>query len=445
MLLQHLLYACRKWWALIACAFAVGGGCAWWASGALRPALFKATSSVLVTLESRDRITQLPNPQLISDLQVPKFMATQVSIATSERVAREALHLISARPPDAPPLTGEEERAEQALVEWITQSVEVENPAQSGVLHISFMHPDPAAAAAIANALAQAYIDVTQRVNAQIAGTHTQLYAEKVARARETYARAVRELTAYQQKTGLLDTGEAGLGWMTTRYWSKQQVLDQERAGSAKNRASALRDPLSLGVSDLSHELAAGLVISLASERARLAQLESRFGPSHPQTLAQRNVVGQLETANRQATYALAGSYQSQAAALTQASNDINARTTRQAAQLAAERATRDRAITLIQNVKSAAKQFEEAHAMREWAMLNQLSKLASAQVLAPAYAPNGVASPRRFLLTILAGSIAVVMGMSCAFILIGRRMVTDSPSVLARVPGLTLLGRIGA
>ncbi|MCH2240799.1 MAG: hypothetical protein MK041_02455, partial [Aquabacterium sp.] len=308
-----------------------------------------------------------------------------------------------------------------------------------------FMHSDPAAAAAIANALAQAYIGVTQRVNMQIAGTHTRLYTDKVNRARDTYASAVRELNAYQQRSGLLDTGEAGLNWMTTRYWSRQQVLDSERAGSATNRARLLTDPLSAGATEAAHEAAASLVISLAAERARLAQVESRYGGAHPNTSAQRRAVQQLEALSHQATAALAGSYQGEAATLAQASGHVKHLTDDQAGQLAEERATRDRAVTLIQNVRSAAKQFEEAHAMREWAMLNQVSKLTSAQVLAPAYAPNSVASPRRLLLTALAAAIAAVMAVSCSLVLIGRRMLAYSPALLARIPGLTLLGRIGA
>lgn len=443
MLLQHLSYACRKWWPLILGTMLLGGGCAWWSSGALRPALFKATASVLVTLESHDRLTQLPNPQLKSDLQVPKFMATQMSIAMSERVAQEALQALAGRQPGAP-RSAEERQAEKALAEWLVQTVEVENPAQSGVLHISFMHTDPAAAAAIANALAMAYIHVTQQVNFEIAGAHSRLYEEKVRKAREAYASAMQVLAEYQQRTGLLDVGEAGTQWLTTRYWTKQQMLDRDRAGLAAQRADQLRDPLSVPDLEAQTSTAAELIIELANARSKLAELESQLGTEHPSTAAQRQQVAQLEAAERQVSAELARSHRATAITTDGAARSVDALTASQTGDLAEDRDVRARAVALIQNVDSAAKEFEQAYAMREWALLNQTSKLVSAQVLAPAHAPNGIASPKRLLLSAFGSVLGSFFGLACAIVLVGRRTVAYSPDLLDRIPGLPTIGIIG-
>jgi uncharacterized protein involved in exopolysaccharide biosynthesis len=124
------------------------------------PPQYKATTAVVVDVKSPDPIAGMVLPALA----MPGYMATQVDIINSDRVARKVVK--SLRLDQSPQVQADWQQATEGrgsievwLAELLSKKLDVKPSRESNVISIAFKAPDPALAAAVANAFAQAYID----------------------------------------------------------------------------------------------------------------------------------------------------------------------------------------------------------------------------------------------------------------------------------------------
>ena len=128
----------------------------------LQPKKYTATASIMLDVRSPDPVAGV----VLAGMMSPAYMATQVDLLGSERVARRAIQSLGL---NEDPQMREQWRTatkgqgdfEAWLSDALLQSLEIKPSRESNVIGISYSSPDPNFAAALANAFVRAYIDTS--------------------------------------------------------------------------------------------------------------------------------------------------------------------------------------------------------------------------------------------------------------------------------------------
>jgi succinoglycan biosynthesis transport protein ExoP len=173
------------------------------------PKQYTATAAVVADVKSPDPIAGMMLPALV----MPGYMATQVNILQSERVARRVVHLLKL---DESPAAREEwlkaMGGKGELDVWLAgalqRKLDVRPARESSVINISFKAADPRFAAAVANAFAQAYIDTNIALKVEPAKQYAAWFGEQGKALRDNVERAQARLSEHQQRHGIVASDE---------------------------------------------------------------------------------------------------------------------------------------------------------------------------------------------------------------------------------------------
>src|SRR5687768_2613710 len=175
----------------------------------LLPKQYTASSAVVVDVRSPDPVAGMVLPGMAS----PAYMATQVDIIDSDRVAQRVVKLL--RMDESPVIreqwvdaTGGAGDFNAWLADLLKQKLDVKPSRESNVINIEFSGVDPNFTAMVANTFAQAYIDVNQDLKLAPARQSAAWFEDQTRAVREQLERAQEALSAHQQKTGVVATDE---------------------------------------------------------------------------------------------------------------------------------------------------------------------------------------------------------------------------------------------
>lgn len=250
----------------------------------LLPKQYTASSAVVVDVRSPDPVAGMVLPGMAS----PAYMATQVDIIDSDRVAQRVVKLL--RMDESPVIreqwvdaTGGTGDFNAWLADLLKQKLDVKPSRESNVINIEFSGKDPNFTATVANTFAQAYIDVNQDLKLAPARQSAAWFEDQTRAVRENLERAQEALSAHQQKTGVVATDErldyetARLNDLSARLTS---VQTETTDSSSKHKSTSSET--------LAEVMQSPLINSLKSD---IARLEAKFqesnvnlGINHPQT-----------------------------------------------------------------------------------------------------------------------------------------------------------------
>lgn len=241
--------------------------------------IYKSTATVVAGVRAPETI----GPQSVAEQLSADYLLTQEDILKSDRVARQVVTDTGlANAPDAIAQYGWMPK-DGALPDFIAGNlrnalVVDSSVTNSRVMEISFLSGNPQFAAAMANAFANAFIDV-----------NVQLQADPARRTVASYTRQLDELSGKLHemqaqlvaKEGALDIvagkGEADPDSARLNALSAQLAAAQAQSASAASRADA---------GALPDTMASGVVQALQTEIARLeaqrGQLSATAGPNNP-------------------------------------------------------------------------------------------------------------------------------------------------------------------
>jgi len=281
----------------------------------LMPQRYTASASVMLDVRSPDRTADgMTAAGLAAGMLAPSYMATQVQVVTSERVARRAIHALGLQNSgefkdewlDA---TGGKGDFEAWLAEKLQAWLDVTAARDSSVIDISYSARDPALAANIVNAYVNAYVDTVLEFKTDPARAYRSFFDDRAKNLREDLEAAQARLTSFQKANQLLvtpDRMDVESGRLAEL--SAQLVVLQGNAAQnegKRGQAVARQDELP---EVLSNPLVAQLAGSLATEQARLEELTSRYGPKHPQLVEQKARIAELTKKLEAATARVSGS-----------------------------------------------------------------------------------------------------------------------------------------
>jgi uncharacterized protein involved in exopolysaccharide biosynthesis len=247
------------------------------------PKTYTATATLIVNTENRDPLAgqQLPAEVLGS------YVATQTELMLSPvillqvvdrlNLTADSRYIAGLRSNDP---TAKREYAEKNLAEDLL----IETGRGGQLLYVSASAPNSGNAAAIANTVADVYLEQQKQRVTQPAGERAQRYSEELAELRDKAAAAQDKVTEYRKLNGITDVGTANSDTAMLGLVNLQAKLleaqSQRRALEAKRGGQRSTTDEALGSAQVS-----SLKSQIADLEAQLAQKSATLGARHPQVL----------------------------------------------------------------------------------------------------------------------------------------------------------------
>lgn len=400
----------------------------------LLPKQYTAGTAVVIDVKSPDPIVGLVLPGLIS----PGYMATQVDIINSDRVARRVVERL--RLDNDPQLVEQWREAthgEGDIAAWLASrlqtNLDVKPSRESNVINIAFKAGRPDEAARIVNAFAQAFIDVNLELKVEPARQNAAWFEEQTRVLRGRLDMAQQALSAYQQKTGIVTSDET-LDFETTRLneLSSQLTLaqGQNAESQGKSRASG-RDSLT---EVLQNPLINNLKTDIARLESRLQESNVNLGKNHPQTQRTESELAALKARLDSETRKISASVDTAFRIGKQKEKELAATVERQKQRVLGLNRQRDEFNILKRDVESAQRAFEGVSQRSAQTRLESLSVQTNAVVLTAASEPTDPSRPKLKLNLLVALLLGTMLGTSMALLqeFLDRRVRAEGDLQLA-------------
>lgn len=381
------------------------------------PAQYEATTSVVIDVKSPDPIAGMVMPAMAT----PGYMATQVDIIGSERVAQKVVKLL--RLDQNPQVQADwrqdtegKGRIEAWLAELLQKKLDVKPSRESNVIAISYKATDPTFAAALANAFAQAYIDTTIELKVDPAKQYSVWFDKQSKELRDRVAQAKKRLSDHQQQSGIVITDE--------RLDSETQKLNDLQAqiamteGQSADAASKQRS----GSDTLPEVMQSGLIQQLRAETARmeskLQDMAGNLGKNHPQYQRSQAELNELKQKLAEETQRITGSIGTNSRISKGKIVDLKAAVEAQKKRILDLRDQRDEAMVLVQEVEAAQKAYDAVSQRYTMATLESQATQTNVAVLTAAEPPLDPSSPKIVLNTLLAVFLGTMLAVGAALLL---------------------------
>lgn len=253
----------------------------------LLPKQYTASASVVIDVKTTDPITGVMSPALT----MPSYMATQVDILESERVALRVVRALKMQ--DSTDLRSQWQAAtnsqgnyESWLAQLLQKKLDIKPARESNVIEINFTSIEPKFAAAVANTFVQAYLDTTIELRVDPARRYSMMFEERGRTLRADMERAQQKLSTFQKASGILASDER-IDVETSRLneLSTQLVTLQTASADSRSRqvaAAAAPDSLQ---DVIANPVVAGLRTELSRQDAKLQEMQERYGEAFPSVL----------------------------------------------------------------------------------------------------------------------------------------------------------------
>ncbi len=411
----------------------------------LLPKQYTAGTAVVIDVKSPDPIMGMVLPGMIS----PGYMATQVDIINSDRVSQRVVKLL--RLDENPTIQQEwkdDTEGKGDIVVWLAtllqKKLDVKPSRESNVININYTGADPAFAAALANAYAQAFIDVSLDLKVEPARQNALWFEGQTKLVRDKLEAAQKALSAYQQKTGIVATDErldhetAKLNELSTQL----TIVQGQTADSHSKTKSGGTDTL---VEVMQNPLIQGLKSDIARLDAKLQESNINLGKNHPQTQRIESELASLRSKLAAETKAVSSSLGTSYQVGKQKEEELRRAIEAQKTRLLDLTKQRDEISVLKRDVETAQRAFEGVSQRSSTTRLESLSVQTNAVVLTPASPPVEHSKPRILLNVLVSIFLGTLLGVGAALMLeLGDRKVRSAQDLVEAIE-LPLLASVAS
>jgi chain length determinant protein EpsF len=409
------------------------------------PQKYTATASVVIDSRGVNHLMGVAAATVAQST----LIATQSSIVSSERVAREvAAQLELARDPTLQAQWQNETEGQGDLGGWIVRrllnklSVSRSAP-DSTVLNIAFTDPDPVNAARLANAFAETYLSVTLDLSVSPARLSARFFDDRISATRDALRAAQNRLSSYQRQHGIV-SGDEKLDVETAQLNDLATALTSSRAKRIDSRS---RKQYASGPFEspeiLQNPVVQALTTEVARAQAKLKQLSKDLGVNHPQYRAAQEELAEFEKKLMEQSRRVASSLNVTEQVSSQGEKELLSALNAQRQRVLELRNRRDQAAVLERDVDSAQKAYD--YALQRFSQTSQESQsgLNDASMLTTASVPFE-SNRRRLTLTVpFAGICGFMLGLVAALILESRAPRIRNGRDLAEWFDLPILGAV--
>lgn len=410
------------------------------------PSRFDAEAQIL--LDTRDR-NMVEYQQVVGDLSVDNaVVASEIAVLRSRQMLHQIAidlrldetpefsaprpglrDLLAARLRTVSPEIADQiapARAPRApletAVERLDQALTTSQKGRSYVIAVTVRTGDAALSSRIANALSEAYIDDQLLAKSDATSRASDWLKRRIAELKQQSAAADANVEQYRAEQSFGD----GQGVTVTDQQLTEINTQLVSARASRAEAEARHDQISRLIADKGEAAAANvlsspLILSLRQQRAevkrREAELDTRYGPKHPQMI---NVKAEL----RDIGGAIAAELRKRVATL---ANDAEVARAREAALTAALSDVEDRSVDLSRasvglrqlerEAEASRRIYEDVLARYKETTEQQDIQQADARVISTASPAASPAAPRRGLITGLAAIGGALLGFGFVFL----------------------------
>ncbi|MCC6922925.1 MAG: chain length determinant protein EpsF [Nitrosomonas sp.] len=385
----------------------------------LLPKSYKASTTVLLINKGVDPVTGHTLPiQLMHG-----FMATQLDVISSTRTA---LMVVERLKLDQSPAirqrfenSGEETSIQQWLAAMLTKNLTIEPSRESNVITIGFRGTDPAFVAAIANAFAAAYQEMSIRLTVEPSQQASAYLSNQLNALREKLELAQNKVSRFQQEEGIVDVDNR-LDIETRRLnelSSKLVLAQNEIMGSVTSGGDRAAGELSV----VNNALINGLKANLVQAEARLADTGERLGINHPEHEGARAQVAKFKAELEKHTRIT-----SRGAIMRE--NEVREALEAQKTRVLALQQARDELKLLLREAEGAQHAYDSALQYLNRIRLEGRSNLSSVSILDPAVIPASHDSPNVKLNLAVSVFLGGLLGMFFGLLveMLDRRVRSD-------------------
>ena len=412
----------------------------------LLPKQFTASTAVVIDVKSPDPIAGMVLPGMIS----PGYMATQVDIINSERVAQRVVKLL--RMDESPVIKEQWQEATEGkgeirvwLADLLQKKLDVKPSRESNVINIGFSGADPKFAAGVANAFAQSYIDVSLELKVEPARQSAAWFEGQTKLLRDKLEVAQAALSDYQQKAGIvvsderLDYESNKLNELSTQLTIVQtQTSDSHSKGKSAGGSDTLTEVMQ-------NPLINGLKSDIARLEARQQESNINLGKNHPQTIRGESELASFREKLASEIRKISGSIGTSYQVGKQKEKELLDAMDNQKTRVLALKKQHDEISVLKRDVESAQRSFEGVSQRTAQTRLESLSVQTNAVVLNPASEPTQHSKPRVFLNVLVSIFLGTLLGVGAALMLELSNRRVRSEEDIAEATGVPVLATIAS
>lgn len=411
----------------------------------LLPKTYMAGVSMVVNAKGIDSVTGMP----LQVQMLPGYMATQVDIITSKGVGLKVVdNLKLADNPEVQKQFADATDGTGNIRDWLAdlllKKLDVLPSRESSVLSITYKGADPQFVAAVANAFAAAYLQLSVQLNTEPAMQASGYITTQTKLLREQYEQAQSKLSKYQQENNIYSADnrvDVETGRMNDLSSQLVQVQGLSMEASSRQRQAEGNAGDSPDVQN--NPLIQGLRTNLALAESKFADTSQRLAPNHPQYISAKAEVDKLRATLNEQIHATSGSVSANAHIFTQRQAELQAALTAQKAKVMALNGARDEFTVLSNEAENARHAYEMATQRFNQTSLEGQSKQADIAVLSSATPPNSPSGPRIMINTLLAIVVGTLLGVGAVLIMELLDQRVRSAVHLSEAFGLPVLGVI--
>jgi chain length determinant protein EpsF len=401
---------------------------------------YTATAALILDVKSPDPVSGL----ILQGMVAPGYMATQIDIINSDRVAKAVVKLL--RLDEGTTVRQQWLSATQGkgqLSDWLASllqhKLEVKPSRESNVIHINYTGIDPEFAAAVANAFAQAYIDVNLDLRQAPARQYASFFNEQTQAAREKLETAQKALSTYQQSNGITSADER-VDFETSKLNETSSQLTGVQGMTTDSQSKRSQAQSDTVAEVMQSPLINGMKADIARMQYRISESSVNLGNNHPQTLRAESELNslkaQLDAETRKITASIETSYQ----VGKRREQELQGALSTQKSRVLILNKQRDELNVLRRDIESAQRTFEMVSQRASQTNIESRANHTNIAVLNSAVAPNAPSKPRLLINTLVSIFLGILLGVAVALMLeLANRRVraTEDLFDLLKIPML--------
>lgn len=411
----------------------------------LLPKQFTTSAAVVIDVKAPDMVSGM----ILQGMMAPGYMATQVDIINSDRVAKTVVKMLKM---DQSAIIQkqwkEATKGEGQLIDWLAnllqKDLDVKPARESTVININYTAADPDFATAVANAFAQAYINVNLDLQVAPARQYATFFDDQTKEARAKLEKAQQALSDYQQIYGITSADER-MDFETAKLNETSSQLTGIQGQTTDSQSKRLNVKTDTVAEVMQSPLINGLKADIARLESRLKESNVNLGKNHPQTQryeAELNSLrAQLEGETQKITSSIETSYQIGRAREKQLLDALE----KQKKRVLKLNKQRDELNVLRRDIESAQRSFELVSQRASQTNIASQTNQTNIAVLNPATLPTTPSKPRVLLNTLISIFLGTLLGVGLALILELKERKVRSAHDLFDALDLPVLGIIGS
>ena len=409
------------------------------------PKNYSASAAVVLDVRSPDPIAGM----VLGAMAMPAYMATQVDIIQSDRVAQRVVQgLRLTENPETrqqwQDATGGKGNFEAWLADAIKKKLDVKPSRESNVINIGYTSPDPRFAAALANAFVRSYMDVSIGLRVSPAKQYNEFFDARGKELREALEQAQSKLTSYQKTSGILANDERfDIENQRLNELSSQLVALQALSAESTSRSTQARNQADQLGDVINNPVVAGLRADMSRQEARLMEMNAKLGDAHPQVLELRANIAELRLRIEGETRRVSGSVGINNTINKARESEVRSALEAQRTKVLALKQQRDEALVLMKEVDTAQRAYDLVVNRASQTSLESQNTQTNISVLTPATEPADHSSPKLLLNALLSVFLGTLLAVGFALVreLMDRRVRTLED--LSEGLGLPVLGAL--